>query len=228
MRWFRRGPSKQQTDSTQARALVEDVRARYGASVHAGFHEQATACAAQLTQADEDGMIAAAMILHEFADEAHRDVSAKLGHAVDRGNYRPQWRHPRGGPRWNLFALPGGLHPYIHVTAAATVLGEQAKRAVRATAPVPLLAHVFEILDLTVIGWEFARVRPDTDMAGLAHRLIGTARDLRAAMSDEPPLPDPVREVMRRNNTITVYDPHSPQVVGGFNPGKEMREALLA
>ena len=33
---------------------------------------------------------------------------------------------------------------------------------------------------------------------------------------------------MRRNNTVDVYDPQTPQVVGGFNPGKEMREALLA
>ncbi|MBL7255327.1 hypothetical protein [Paractinoplanes lichenicola] len=229
MRWFRRGAGKQeQTDSTAARALVDDVRARYGAHLHNPFQGQAAACAAQLAAADEDGLLAAAMILHEFADDAHRDISTQLGHLVDRRNYRPQWRHPRGGPRWNLFALPGRLHPYIHVGAAAALLGDQAKRTVRVTAPVPVLAHVFEILDLTVIGWEFARVRPDTDLAGLAHRLIGTARDLRAAMSDEPPLPDPVRELMRRNNTIDVYDPQAPHVVGRFNPGKEMREALLA
>ncbi|WP_255521961.1 hypothetical protein [Actinoplanes aureus] len=40
-------------------------------------------------------------------------------------------------------------------------------------------------------------------------------------MGNPPPLPTPVRELMRRNNTGT-------RPVGGLNPGKEMREALLA
>ncbi|GAA0481926.1 hypothetical protein Ade02nite_57570 [Paractinoplanes deccanensis] len=193
------------------------------------FQGQAGEAAAQLS--GDDGLLAAAAILREFADAAHADVAAQaaaLGFAADRRNYRPLWRDTAGRLRWNLWTLPGGLHPYIHVNAAAAALGTDAKRAVRALDPLPTLAHLFEILDLTLDGWEFARVRPDTDAATLAHRLIATARDLRAAMSDEPPLPQPVREWMRRNNTINVYDPSSPAVVGGFNPGKEMREALLA
>ena len=76
---------------------------------------------------------------------------------------------------------------------------------VRRGQPALVLAHVFEVLDLTLAGWEFARVRVDADYAGLAERLISTARDLRDAMGEPPPLPPPVRELMRRNNTIDVY-----------------------
>jgi hypothetical protein len=46
-------------------------------------------------------------------------------------------------------------------------------------------------------------------------------------MSKEPPLPPPVRELMRRNNTIDVYAPDAHRIVGGINPGREMREMLL-
>jgi hypothetical protein len=46
---------------------------------------------------------------------------------------------------------------------------------------------------------------------------------------DEPPrLPPPVRELMRRNNTVAVHDPTADRVVGGINLGAEMRAALLA
>ncbi|MBM2615509.1 hypothetical protein JIG36_08010 [Actinoplanes sp. LDG1-06] len=230
MRWFRRGAGKQESDPALTRALVDDVRARYGGHVQATFQQQAEACAAQLN-GDEEGLAAAAAIVHEFAETAYADLyhqAAPHGLPVDRRNYRPLWRAAQRGLRWNLFAQPGHLHPYVQVSAAVAVIGTQAKAAAGRPDHLPLLAHLFEILDLTVAGWEFARVRPDTDMAGLAQRLITTTREVRAAMSDEPPLPDPVRELMRRNNTIDVYDPQGPHVVGYFNPGKEMREALLA
>ena len=47
-------------------------------------------------------------------------------------------------------------------------------------------------------------------------------------MGDPPPLPPPVRELMRRNNTLDVHDAIANRIVGGFNPGRTMREALLA
>jgi hypothetical protein len=68
----------------------------------------------------------------------------------------------------------------------------------------------------------------DADAAALAGRLITAARELRSAMAEAPPLPPPVREQMRRNNTVQVLGPDGNSVVGGFNPGKEMRESLLA
>ncbi|MGK5684357.1 hypothetical protein [Actinoplanes sp. URMC 104] len=228
MRWFRR--RQQVTEDTgRGRALVEEVRTRFGAHLPATFRDQAESALPVLS--GEDGLAASVAVLREFADAAYADLSAQAaarGHVADRRNYRPLWRAAGHELRWTLFALPCRLHPYIQVTAAAVAVGGQAKRAVRLTDPQPLLAHLFEILDLTVAGWEFARVRPDTDAATLAQRLIHAARDLRAAMSDEPPLPDPVRELMRRNNTVDVYDPDGPRVVGAFNPGREMRESLLA
>ena len=41
-------------------------------------------------------------------------------------------------------------------------------------------------------------------------------------------VPEPVRELMRRNNTVDVYDPQGSRVVGAINPGRLMRESLLA
>ena len=41
-------------------------------------------------------------------------------------------------------------------------------------------------------------------------------------------LPPSVRELMRHNNTLEVHDAIANRVVGAFNPGKTMREALLA
>ena len=38
------------------------------------------------------------------------------------------------------------------------------------TDPNPLLTRVFEVLDLTTAGWEYGRVRVDTDAAALADR----------------------------------------------------------
>jgi hypothetical protein len=154
--------------------------------------------------------------------------AANLRLAIDRTNYRPLWQTAGTHLQWPLFALPCGLHPYIQVTAAVQGLGSRAREAVRITDPEPLLDQVFEILDLTIDGWEFGRVRVDIDAATLATRLIVTARELRAAMGNPPPLPVPVRELMRRNNTVTVLDAAGTRAAGTLNPGKEMRENLLA
>jgi len=231
MRWFRRGAGKQQVqhDPGRQQALIQDARDHFGVHVQARFPDQAGEVV-QLFTGDE-GLVAAAAILHEFADQAGSEMYAQasmLRLAMDRRNYRPMWKAAAQDLRWPLFNLPGGLHPYIQITAAVTVVGTQAKRTVRVTDPAPLLAHLFEILDLTLAGWEFARVRVDTDAPTLADRLITAARDLRAAMSEEPPLPPPVRELMRRNNTIDVYNATTTRIVGTINPGKQMREFLLA
>nr|WP_296070936.1 hypothetical protein [uncultured Actinoplanes sp.] len=235
MRWFRLGSSRRQVqqDAEQQSALLEDLRQRFGPHVQAPFADQAAA----VRQALGGDVQVAARIVREFADSAHADLqaqNAELGRRtgyvfdIDRRNYRPVWREAGADLRWPLFALPSRLHPYIQVSAAVAVLGEQAKQTVRAVDATGLHGQLFEILDLTIAGWEFARIRIDTDAATLAHRLIGTARDVRSAMPDEPPLPPPVRELMRRNNTVQVYDPNAHRVVGTFNPGREMREQLLA
>jgi hypothetical protein len=236
MRWFRRGQAERHDpDPGLPAAVLDDLRRRFGAHDPAPFHVQADALARELDGGDT--LAVAAGIVHEFAESAYRevwalaaDLSRRTGYqfTFDRLNYRPLYGAAQPDLRWPLFGLPCGLHPYVHVAAAVTVLGNRAKRAVRQSDPQPLLAHVFEILDLTVAGWEFARIRVDTDAAALAHGLIGTARDLRAAMSEEPPLPPPVRDLMRRNNTVDVYDPDAHRIVGGVNPGRAMREALLA
>jgi hypothetical protein len=236
MRWLRLGPGKRQVqhDPGRQQALLDDVRQRFGAQVRMPFPDQADAVARLLD--GDDGLSVAAGILREFADAAHHDLLAQAfdlhrrtgqGLAVDRGNYRPLWQAAGPQLRWPLFALPGGLHPYVQVVAAVTVVGAGARRAVRVTDPDPLLAHLFEVLDLTVAGWEYGRVRVDADAATLAGRLITTARELRAAMAEAPPLPPPVRELMRRNNTVDVLGLDGTSV-GAFNPGREMRESLLA
>ncbi|GAA3343238.1 hypothetical protein GCM10020358_81130 [Amorphoplanes nipponensis] len=237
MRWFPLGPGRRRADPDPARqqALLEDIRRRYGAHVRVPFPEQAAAVVPALD--GDDGLAVAATVLREFADEAHAELLAQAGElyrrtghgvAVDRRNYRPLWQAAGPELRWPLFALPGRLHPYVQVAAAATVLGDQARRYVRVADPQPPLAHLFEILDLTVAGWEYGRVPVDADAAALAGRLIATARELRAAMPEPPPLPPPVRELMRRNHTVDVREPGGHRVVGGFNPGREMRQSLLA
>lgn len=225
MRWFGRGRRAVPQDPATQDALLRDVRQRFGGHVRVPFAEQAAAVA-QLLEGD-DGLVVAARILREVADSAYTDLVAQAGPGVDRRNYQPMWRAIGPRLRWPLFALPGGFHPYAQVTAAVAVTGERAKRAVRVLDPEPLLRDVFEVLDLTVAGWEHGRVRVDADAATLAGRLIATARDLRAAMPEPPPLPPPVRELMRRNHTVDVLDPGG-WVIGGFNPGRTMREALLA
>lgn len=231
MRWLRFGPAKRQVqhDPARQRALFQEVRQGYGAHVQAPFAEQAEAVARLLS--GDDGLAVSAAVLREFADSAYAQMHAQaagLRLAVDRTNYRTLWQRAGAHLQWPLFALPCGLHPYVQVTAAVQTLGGQARQAVRVTDPELLLDHVFEILDLTIAGWEFGRVRVDTDAAALATRLISAARDVRAVMGNPPPLPAPVRELMRRNNTITVLDPSGTVMAGSLNPGKAMRENLLA
>ena len=234
MRWFRRKPAQQLVRQTtdRQRAIIADVRQRFGMHQPGSFGAQADTIVEILT--GPDGIEAAAGIVYEFAESAHHDIqglaatlSRNVGYefVVDRGNYRTLWRDAGADLPWPLFNLSCGLFPYIHVAAAIRVISAHAKET---TNQDPLLAHLFEILDLTIVGWEFANVRVDTNGAGLASGLITTTRDLRMAMPKEPPLPPPVRELMRRNNSIDVYAPDAPHVVAAINPGREMREVLLA
>ncbi|MEU4235753.1 hypothetical protein [Actinoplanes sp. NPDC026619] len=234
MRWFRRTRDERldPPDAARRMVMINDVRQRFGVHQQGLFQDQAAAVAEALT--GPDGVAAAAGIVHEFADSAHAEIqrlAAELSRqvryqfVVDRANYRPMWREARPDLRWPLFNLPCGLFPYIHVAGAVRAISAQAKLT---TDQSRLHDHLFEILDLTIAGWEFASVRVDTDGAALASLLITTARDLRTTMSKEPPLPLPVRELMRNNNTIEVYAPDAHRIVGGINPGREMRETLLA
>ena len=236
MRWFRLGQDKRQVqyDPARQQALMHEARTRFGPQSRAPFAEQ-SAAVAQLLDGD-DGLLVAVAIVGEFADAAHAELLAQTAQlrrqtgqdlAVGRRNYRPLWRAAAGRLRWSLFALPGGLAPYVQVAAAVTVVGARARRVVQMTAPEPLLAYLFELLDLTIVGWEFGRVRVDTDAVALADRLILTTQQVRAAMATPPPLPPPVRELMRRNNSIDVCDPAGTRVVATFNPGKQLRESLL-
>ncbi|RLP94641.1 MULTISPECIES: hypothetical protein [unclassified Micromonospora] len=236
MRWLRRllGGGRVQLDPARQQALLRDVQQRYGAHARIGFPEQVEAITALLDS--DDGLVVAARIVSQVADEAYADLQAQAQEfhrrtgrrlLVHRRNYRPLWREAGGALRWPLFALPCGFHPYAQVAAAVTVVGDRARRLDRVTDPNPLLTRVFEVLDLTTAGWEYGRVRVDTDAAALADRLILSAGQVLAAMDDPPRLPPPVRELMRRNNTLDVHDPTGPRAVGGINPGATMRERLL-
>ncbi|MDT0530280.1 hypothetical protein RM555_14910 [Micromonospora sp. DSM 115977] len=238
MRWLQRllGGGRVQLDPERQQALLRDVQHRYGAHAQLRFPEQVQAVAGMLN-GDDDGVVVAARIVSQVADEAYVDLQAQAQDVhrrtgrrllVHRRNYRPLWMEAGRALRWPLFTLPSGLHPYAQVAAAVAVLGGQADRLDRVTDPNPLVTHVFEVLDLTTAGWEYGRVRVDTDAAALADGLITGAGQILAAMDDPPRLPPPVRELMRRNNTLDVHDPASPRVVGGFNPGARMREQLLA
>ncbi len=233
MRWFRLGRGKQQVqhDPGRQQALLEEVRRQYGVQVQVPFGEQAAAVARVLE--GDDGLAVAAEIVREFTDAAQAELAGQARmlprHTrVDRRNYRPLWQEAGAELRWSLFTLPCGLHPYVQVAAAVIVIGDRAKRVVRVTDPEPLLARLFEVLDLTIAGWEYGHVLVDADGAGLAQRLITTTRAVRDAMDEPPPLPPPVRELMRRNHTVDVLDAAVHRVIGGFNPGKTMREQLLA
>ncbi|WBB47824.1 hypothetical protein O3597_22290 [Verrucosispora sp. WMMA2044] len=237
MRWLRRllGSKRVQLDPGRQQELLRDVRHRYGAGSPVRFPEQVEAITRML--GDDDGLAVAARMVCEAADEAHADLQAQAHDvhrrtgrrlSVHRRNYRPLWKEAGPALRWPLFALPGGLHPYAQVTAAVAVVGSRAPRLGRVTDPDLLLARVFELLDLTVVGCEYHQVRVDTDAAALADRLIAAAGRVLAAIDDPPRLPPPVREVMRRNNTLAVHDPTGHHVVGGINLGARMRETLLA
>lgn len=237
MRWLRLGLGKREAPQDPGRqvAVLQEIRQRYGAHEQAAFAVQADAVARLLD--GDDGLVVAASVLAEFTASANHELlvqAAELhrrtGQAfpVDRRNYRPLWRTAGAYLHWPLFVLPCGLHPYVHVAAAASVVGARARRAVKVLYPEPVAAQLFEVLDLTIAGWEFGRVPVDADAASLAGRLIGAGRDLLAAMDEPPRLPPPVRELMRRNHTVDVYDLTANRIVGAFNPGREMREALLA
>jgi hypothetical protein len=236
MRWFRLGLGKRQVhhDPSRQQALLHEARSQFGPQSLLPLSGQGDAVVRLLD--GDDGLLAAVEIMREFADEAHAELIAQAADlrrrtgqdlAVQRWNYRPLWRAAEGRLRWTLFTLPCGLLPYVHVTAAAAVIGSRARRAVHVTDPEPLLAHLFEILDLIIAGWEYAHVRVDTDAVALANRLIYATQQLRAAMASPPSLPPPVRELMRRDNSIDVYDPTDNRVVSTFNPGERLRESLL-
>ncbi|GIJ24461.1 hypothetical protein [Micromonospora lutea] len=236
MRWLRQllGSKRVQLDPERQQALLRDVRHRYGTGSPVHFPEQVEAITRMLD--DDDGLVVAAHMVSEAADAAHADLQAQAHDVhrrtgrrllVHRRNYRPLWKEAGPALRWPLFALPRGLHPYVQVTAAVSVVGSRAPRLGQVADPNLLLARVFEVLDLTIIGWEYGQVRVDTDAAALADRLISTAGQVLTAIDDPPRLPPPVREMMRRNNTIDVHDPTGPHVVGGINPGARMRESLL-
>ncbi|MFG3711948.1 hypothetical protein [Micromonospora sp. NPDC047730] len=237
MRWLRRflGGGRVQLDPGRQQALLRDVQYRYGGRAEIRFSEQVEAVTAMLN--GDDGLVVAARIVSQVADEAHADLQAQANEihrrtgrrlVVHRRNYRPLWMEAGSALRWPLFTLPCGFHPYAQVAAAVAVVGGQAPRLDQVTEPNPLLTRVFEVLDLTTAGWEYGRVRIDTDAAALADRLISSAGQVLTAMDDPPRLPPPVREWMRRNNTFDVHDPTGPRVVGVINVGARMRECLLA
>ncbi|SCE97008.1 hypothetical protein GA0074695_2555 [Micromonospora viridifaciens] len=236
MRWLRQllGSRRVQLNPGRQQALLREVRHRYGAHSQVRFPEQVEAITRMLN--DDDGLVVAARVVSEVADEAHADLRAQAHDVhrrtgrrllVHRRNYRPLWKEAGPALRWPLFALPCGFHPYAQVAAAVAVVGSRASRLGRVSDPNPLLTRVFEVLDLTTAGWEYGRVRVDTDAAALADRLISTAGQVLAAIDDPPRLPPPVRELMRRNNILDVHDPAGPRVVDGINLGARMRETLL-
>jgi hypothetical protein len=236
MRWFRRGPGRQpvQHDPGVRDALLHDVRTQFGGSVMMRLADQADTVTRML--AGDDGLAVAAEVLHESADAAHADLTGQVtdihqrtGYwfALDRRNYRPLWRDAAPYLRWPMFELRTGFHPYAQIAGAVAVVDGQAKRLTKVTDPTPLLNHLFELLDLTVAGWEFFGVPVDTDAAGLTSRLIAATRSLHDAMGDPPPIALSIRELMRRNNTLQVYEPGTGRPLGSFNPGAQMREVLL-
>ncbi|GAA4977676.1 hypothetical protein [Actinoplanes utahensis] len=228
MRWFRFGSGKRRAEQDPGRQqeIYRQVRDGFGAHVPGRFADQAAGTLALLD--GDDGIVVAAAILRDYADAVAGAMRAQ-GFPAERRDYRWAWRS--AGPRLRspLVTGQGGpFHPYVQVAAAVTVVATRSKQLVRVTAPEPVLTHLLEILDVITSSWEYGGVAADVDTATLAGGLIAAVRDLRAAMAEEPPLPSPIREQMRRNNTVDVWDPATHRVVGGFNPGRSMREAFLA
>lgn len=231
MRWFRFGSGKRDAEQDPGRQqeIYQELRQRF-VPAPGNFAAQA-ADAVRLLDGD-DGLVVASVVLREYADGVFATLAGQ-GFQVDRRDYRWSWEG--AGPRLRspLVTGPGFppgvvFHPFVQVAAAVSVLGGRAKQTVQVVTPEPLLTHVLEILDMVTSGWEYGGVTPDVDAATLASNLISTATAVRDAMPDEPPLPSPIREQMRRNNTVDVWDPYSNRVVGGFNPGRTMRESFLA
>lgn len=227
MRWFRRkstgGPPT--VDPARQEALIADIRRRFGGGqVPGGFREQAAALAQLL--GGEDGLAVANRIVHETADRAHADLQARaaaLGHGVDRRDYRVLLR--RTGLPDRLTELPG-WHPYVHLAAALTAIEADVQRAMALTDPNRLLIHTLELLDLTVSGWEFARVPVTADAADLVTRLIAAATRMRLTEDEPPALPPGIREVMRSNRSMNVHD-RTGAVIGVINVGAETRRSFL-
>jgi hypothetical protein len=224
MRWFRRSvkhhPGRQDE-------LLAEVRERFGPHVRLSPADQAAAVTELLD--GDDGLAVAAGLVRAYADAAYATLSAQAGRLnipVERRNYRAVLRHANGHLRWSPYGL-AGLHPYVHITGAVRTLGLRSGRVPRVTAAEPVWVNTLEVLDLTLAGWEFARVPVDTDAAFLAEHLIRTTRGIGDAIGDPPPLPPPVRELMRSNRTFDVYDPATGRPSGGFNPGRRMRETFL-
>ncbi|GAA2702090.1 hypothetical protein [Actinoplanes palleronii] len=230
MRWLRGiGKRRDPQDPARQQEILRELQHRFGPHAPGKFAAQVAQATALLEGID--GVVVAAAVLREFADGAATNIAAQcraLGLTPDRRNYRALWE--TAGKRMNspLFASPSGMHPYVHVAAAVTVVGGQAAQTVRAVDPLPVLTHLFEVLDLTIAGWEFGRVLVDVNGATLAVNLITAATAIRGEMSDPPPLPAATRAQMRRNNSVNVLDPAVSRIVGQWNPGKQMRECLLA
>jgi hypothetical protein len=236
MRWFRRAPGDGpvQLDPARQGALIQEIRHGFGPQVRVPFHQQVDALVPRLD--GDDGLYVAIRIGWEIAEEAHGAIQAQVAdlnrmgraYGLDRRYYRTLWRQAGRELRYPLFALRCGFHPYVHLPAALAVIGANAARCVKLADPAVVLAHMFEVVELTVVGWESGLVRVDADAAYLMSRLIAAAKELRLAVGDDPPpLPPAIREMMRANRTTPVYDAAGTAVVGGINVGAEMRPAFL-
>lgn len=236
MRWFRRTPAESpvQLDPARQEALVQEIRQRFGPQARVPFHEQIDAVAARLD--GDDGIVVAIRVGWEIAEEAYAGIAAQVNdlnrmgrnYALDRRRYRALWRQANQELRYPLFALRNGFHPYIHLPAALTVIGGNAARCLKLANPAAVLGHLFEVAELTIVGWEAGLVRVDTHAAHLMQELISASKELRLAVGDEPPpLPPAIRELMRSNRVTPVYDPNGGRVIGGLNVGAEMRPAFL-
>ncbi|MFD0786343.1 hypothetical protein ACFQZ8_20790, partial [Micromonospora azadirachtae] len=131
MRWLRRllGGGRVRLDPERQQALLRDVQYRYGARAQVRFPEQVEAVTGMLD--GDDGLVVAARIVGQVADEAHTDLQAQAHEIhrrtgrrllVHRRNYRPLWKEAGQALRWPLIALPSGFHPYAQVAAAVTVV----------------------------------------------------------------------------------------------------------
>lgn len=228
MRWFRRKQAVQPTvDPARQAALLADVRRQFGWHVPSPAHEQAGALAHLLR--GDDGVAVATRIVHDTAEHAHAEIrtqAAARGLGLDRRNYRAMYRQLGPDLQYRLADGVSPFHPYVHLTAALSAVEADVKRAMVLTDPNWLLIHTLELLDLTVSGWEFARVPVTTDAAGLVSRLIATATRMRLTEDEPPALPPGIREVMRSNRTLQVHD-QSGTVVGTINVGAETRRSFL-
>ena len=97
----------------------------------------------------------------------------------------PLWREAGQALQWPLFALPGGLHPYVQVAGAVAVVGAQSRRLGRVTDAKLVLTHVFEILDLTIDGRNPCRIIP-----AVLHAFVEEHAGQPVAIIEEPLWPE--------------------------------------